>query len=288
MPFQQRHGFSHHPLACPIPATLWQSIQNRCKETGESVEHLVQTALSDYLQLDHATLFQVSTAGALVEGLYRGEVNIAALRDHGDFGIGTFNGLNGEMVALDGEFFQVRANGEVRKAHDENRVPYAMILRFPEGPTQTLGDCIDFDGLCKQLDHLRDSQNVFYALRIEGEFSTIVTRSVHMTPEGVPLVEAASQQSEFILHDVRGTLVGFWSPSYFKDVLVSGYHLHFISEDKTSGGHLLGCSSGHGLLAKVRRISDFRVSLPESAKFLHANLSRHASEDLERAEKKSQ
>lgn len=276
-----------HHLSCRISGSLWRAIQQRCRETGESVDHLVRAALADYLQIDHGTLFQVSTAGALVQGLYRGEVTVGALRAHGDFGLGTFDGLDGEMAAADGHFYQVRGDGTVRKAGDDVRTPYAMVTRFPAGPAVALADCADLAALQGQLDRLRDSQNVFYAIRIDGEFEAVTTRSVRPTPEGTPLVSAAAQQREFHLRGVRGTLVGFWSPGYLQTILVAGYHLHFLSDDRKSGGHLLACA-GRGLQAQVRREADFRVSLPESPSFLHADLTRDPGKDLDRAEKQSQ
>ena len=228
----------------------------------------------------------MSTAGALVEGLYRGEVTIGALREHGDFGLGTFDGLDGEMVALDGRFYQVRGDGSVREVEDEARSPYAMVTHFPAGAAVELADCTDLPSLQAQLDRLRDSQNVFYAVRIDGEFDTVTTRSVQRTPEGVPLLAAASQQREFHLHNVLGTLAGFWSPGYLQTILVAGYHLHFLSDDRNYGGHLLDCA-GRKLRAQVRRESDFRVSLPESPSFLHADLTRDPGRDLDRAERQS-
>jgi acetolactate decarboxylase len=274
------------PLSCRVSGSLWRAVQERCRTTGESVDHLVRAALAEYLQLDHGTLFQVSTAGALVEGLYKGEVTVAALRAHGDFGLGTFDGLDGEMVVVDGHFYQVRGDGTVREVEDGARTPYAMITRFPVGDAVALADCADLAGLQGQLDRLRDSANVFYAVRVDGEFDSVLTRSVRQTPEGVPLVAAASRQQEFHLQGVRGTLVGFWSPGYLQTILVPGYHLHFLSDDRRSGGHLLGCA-GRGLRARVRREADFRVSLPESASFLHADLTRNPAEDLDRAEKQT-
>jgi acetolactate decarboxylase len=273
-------------LSCRISSSLWQSIQVQCQATGESVDHLVRTALADHLQLDHGTLFQVSTAGALVKGIYRGEVRVGALREHGDFGLGTFDGLDGEMVALDGHFYQVRGDGKVLEVENDVRTPYAMVTRFPAGDTVELTDCTDLSSLHAQLDRLRDSQNVFYAVRVDGEFDAVVTRSVTRTPEGVPLVAAASQQHEFHLRNVRGTLAGFWSPGYLQTILVAGYHLHFLSDDRRSGGHLLDCA-GRKLRAQVRREADFRVSLPESPAFLHADLTRDPSRELDRAEKRS-
>lgn len=99
------------------------------------------------------------------------------------------------------------------------------------------------------------------------------------------MVAAAGQQREFHLNQVRGTLVGFWSPGYLQTILVPGYHLHFLSDDRQSGGHLLGCA-GRNLRAQVRREADFRVSLPESSSFLQADLTRDPTEDLKHAETK--
>jgi acetolactate decarboxylase len=271
-------------LSCRISGTLSRAIKERCCATGESVNHLVRAALADYLQVDHGTLFQVSTAGALVEGLYRGEVTVGALRQHGDFGLGTFDGLNGEMVALDGRFYQVRGDGTVTEVGDDARCPYAMVTRSPAGAAVELDGCLDLAALHAHLDRLRDSHNVFYAVRVDGQLDTVTTRSVKRTPEGVPLAAAAQQQREFHLRNVRGTLVGFWSPGYLQRILVAGYHLHFLSEDRRSGGHLLDCA-GHNFSARVRREADFRVSLPESPSFLRADLTRDPGADLDRAEK---
>jgi acetolactate decarboxylase len=271
-------------LSCRISTSLWQAVQERCQATGESVDHLIRAALADYLQVDHGTLFQISTAGALVEGLYRGEVTVGDLREHGDFGLGTFDGLDGEMVVLDGHFYQVRGDGTVAEVAEDVRSPYAMVTRFPAGPEVELTDCHDLAGLHAQLDRLRDSQNVFYAIRVEGEFDIVHTRSVRPTPEGMTLVQAASRQQEFHVTSVLGTLVGFWSPGYLQTILVPGYHLHFLSEDRRSGGHLLGCA-GRRLRARVRREADFRVSLPESTSFLRADLTRDVAADLDQAEK---
>ena len=53
------------------------------------------------------TLFQVSTIGALNVGVFGGVVDYANLKQQGDCGIGSFTGLDGEMVAVDGKFYQV-------------------------------------------------------------------------------------------------------------------------------------------------------------------------------------
>jgi hypothetical protein len=103
-----------------------------------------------------------------------------------------------------------------------------------------LADCRDLASLHAQLDRLRDSQNVFYAVRVDGEFDAVQTRSVRPTPEGVPLVQAASRQQEYQLAGVRGTLVGFWSPGYLRTILVPGTT---STSSPTTGGRAAICSA---------------------------------------------
>ena len=189
----------------------------------------------------HHTLYQVSTATALVEGVYQGAVRVGTLREHGDLGLGTFEGLDGEMVILDGRFFQVRSDGSVRECDDDVMSPFAVITRFAPDETVTLEQCPDLSHLASQFDALRTSDNFFFALRVDGHFDYVHTRAMCRTAEGVGLVKAAAVQPEFEFHDVSGTLVGFWTPEYAKTLNVPGYHLHFLSEDRRCGGHLLQC-----------------------------------------------
>src|SRR5262245_8910694 len=100
-------------LHLKLPPALWTALEERQRLTGEPLPHIVRAALADALQVEHHTLYQVSTSSALVEGIYRGAVTVAQLLEHGDFGLGTFEGLDGEMVVCDGEVLQVRADGTV-------------------------------------------------------------------------------------------------------------------------------------------------------------------------------
>jgi acetolactate decarboxylase len=159
----------------------------------------------------------------------------------GDLGLGTFEGLDGEMVIVDGHFFQVRSDGSVREVDDNVLSPFALITGFAPEPAVTLDQCPDLSHLTSRFDTLRHSDNVFFALRVGGKFDYVHTRAMCRTKEGVPLVQAASVQPEFEFHDIVGTLVGFWSPEYLKTLYVPGYQLRFISTDRTHGGHLLQC-----------------------------------------------
>jgi acetolactate decarboxylase len=130
---------------------------------------------------------------------------------------------------------------------------------------------------------LRQSDNFFFALRVDGTFDYIHARAMRRTKEGVPLVQAAAVQPEFEFNNISGTLVGFWTPEYAKSLNVPGYHLHFISGDRTRGGHLLQCR-GKNLRLQIQREGDYHIVLPETEDFLKANLRRDPTAALAKAE----
>jgi acetolactate decarboxylase len=229
------------------------------------------------------TLYQVSTATALVEGIYQGAVQVAALRKHGDLGLGTFEGLDGEMVVVDGHFFQVRSDGSVREVQDNVLSPFAAVTAFSPDQSITPDNCPDLSYLTAQFDALRQSDNFFFALRVDGTFDYIHARAMRRTKEGVPLVQAAAVQPEFEFNNISGTLVGFWTPEYAKSLNVPGYHLHFISADRTRGGHLLQCR-GKNLHLQIQREGDYHIVLPETEDFVKANLRRDPTAALAEAE----
>ena len=270
-------------LNATISPGLWLALLNHAERAKEPLAHIVSKALADYLQVSHHTLYQVSTATALVEGIYQGAVRVGTLREHGDLGLGTFENLDGEMVIVDGHFFQVRSDGSVRECDDDVLSPFAVITRFAPEPSVMLDQCPDMSHLTSRFDALRDSENFFFALRVDGPFDYVHTRAMCRTKEGVPLVQAAAVQPEFELHDVSGTLVGFWTPEYAKTFNVPGYHLHFVSADRKSGGHLLQCR-GTNLRLQIQRAGDYRIALPETEDFFKADLRRDPAADLVKAE----
>lgn len=273
-----------HSFHCKVSNSLWLALEARHHSTGESLQHIVRQALADYLQVNHGTLFQISTTGALVGGLYQGEVSVGVLKQHGDFGLGTFNDLDGEMVVFDGQFYQVRSNGEAHEVPDDVLSPFAMVTYFVPEQTVELTDCPDLATMLTKIDRLRNSENIFFSIRVEGDFDYVRTRAMCKQQEGVRLVDAAATQPEFEFHNVVGTLVGFWTPEYVKTINVTGYHLHFLTADKRAGGHLLDCAATR-LRLQIQHKGDFRISLPETTGFLKADFTRDTSAELIKAER---
>jgi acetolactate decarboxylase len=271
-------------LVCEISQSLWNALETAARENGETIAHVVSRALADSLQIEHGTLFQVSTSGALVEGLFDGVVSVATLRQHGDFGLGTYVDLDGEMIVLDGAFYQIRSDGSIRLADDSQLAPFALVTHFaPEGTT-TMRPFGTMTEMCAQLDELRTSDNLFYAARLRGRFRHVHNRAACKAAPHETLVQATAHQGEFQADDVNGTMAGFWTPGYVKGIGVPGWHLHFLSDDHSFGGHVLG-ASGEGVELALEHLDDFRIAIPETAAFLATDLSRDPSAALDKAEK---
>lgn len=229
-------------------------------------------------------IFQASTINALLEGVYDGEVTFGELRQHGDFGLGTFNALDGEMIALDGEFYQVRSDGRARPVDDAQKTPFAVVQFFRPELEQPLNEELDYDQLQDELHKHHQSVNFFYAIRVDGLFSYVKTRSVPRQHKPYPsLVEVAREQPVFEFENVEGSLAGFRFPDYASGVNVPGYHLHFITRDRTAGGHVLDLRLKQGRLY-VEHTANFHMELPEAGDFLGADLAKDQREAIHEAE----
>jgi acetolactate decarboxylase len=276
----------HHVkrIECNLPDSLYEALLERMHTDKTSCDHVVSTALSQCLGKPLHTLFQVSTSAALVEGLYQGAVKVERLLSHGDFGLGTFIDLDGEMVVLDGICYQVSSDGKVSDVEGDRLIPYAVVTRFNPEFAQKHPELNSFAELVAVCDALRSSENLFYAFRVDGTFSLVKMRVMKPVPERTGLKEAASGQQEFLFEEQEGTLVGLWSPGFAGSFSVPGYHFHFLSSDRQRGGHVLECKARNVVIGRCA-MHEMHVSLPETAEFLKADLSRDPSADLMSAER---
>jgi len=268
-------------LAVTILSSIEVAARQLATQRNTSLDNLVDAALRGYLLSSPRRMYQISTSTALVEGVYAGSVPSSTLLENGDFGLGTFEGLNGEMVILDGEIYQV--TGSVRRRSDDFSVPFASVTNFREDAVFQIEKVACLRDIELACDPHRVSGNLFYALRVDGVFDTIHARAVHPVQQGTRLLDAAKTELEFHFHNVEGTLVCLWSPSYASSFSVPGYHFHFISKDRTKGGHVFDCSARQ-LRARIQILSEYDVRLPEAGSFLTADLSRDPASDLAKAE----
>ncbi|QEE28910.1 acetolactate decarboxylase [Terriglobus albidus] len=271
-------------IECNLPDSLYEALIARMQADKTTCDHVVSMALSQCLGKPLHTLFQVSTSAALVEGLYQGAVEVSRLLRHGDFGLGTFIDLDGEMVVIDGCCYQVLPDGKVVQAREDWLIPYAVVTRFNAEFSRRSSSLENFGELVSVCDALRASENLFYAFRIDGSFSWVKTRVMKPVSKGIGLKAAASAQQEFLLEEQEGTLVGLWSPGFAGAFSVPGYHFHFLSKDRKRGGHVLDCKTAEVAIGGCA-MHEMHVSLPETEEFLKADLTRDPGEALMHAER---
>jgi acetolactate decarboxylase len=233
-------------------------------------------------------LFQASTIGALLEGAYDGDLSFAELAEHGDLGLGTLNGLDGEMIALDGRFYRADVDGTIGEVDEAERTPFAVVTRFePTVDVQVEGP-LGHEALLARLDELIPARTASCAIRLDGRFDLVRARSVpRQSPPYRPLTEVVAEQHVFELGDVAGTMLGFRFPDYAEGIEVSGYHLHFIGEDRARGGHVLGSCGAGDLRVRLDPSSDLHVELPPGIELSDPDLASATHDAVEKVERGS-
>ena len=231
---------------------------------------------------DRDTLYQISTINSLMAGNYDGIRSIQDVAKKGDTGIGTFDTLDGEMVMIDGAVSKVKASGAVEKPDSKVTIPFSAVTFLDADSSEQLGSIKDLDELKAALDKLIIKKDRFYAFRIDGTFTSIQTRSVPAQQKPYPILsEVTKNQAVFNFENVKGSLVGFWCPETVGSINVPGYHLHFISDDRTMGGHLLNIS-----FETAKAASDetrfFEMELGDAAA---AGTINNAGEEMDKVEK---
>jgi acetolactate decarboxylase len=241
-----------------------------------AISLMFMVALSGCMQQaagqDRETMYQVSTFNALSQGVYDGSQTFGTLKAHGDTGLGTLNALDGELIVIDGKPYQVRSDGSVVAVSDSATTPFAVVTYFdPDLACRTT----NLSSLSQYMASLNDSminKNAMYVIEAQGHFNHIKVRSVPAQLKPYPvLTEAVKNQTVFDLDNINGTIVGVWFPDYMAGVNVAGYHFHFISDDRSKGGHLLDCSA-EDLTSRIDLTGNFTMVLPQSGEFASADI----------------
>lgn len=231
------------------------------------------------------TLTQVSTIDALLAGAYDGQMTTGNLLRYGDLGIGTFDGLEGEMIVIDQQVYQARVDGSVLLMPTNALTPFAGIVSFKADSISYFDGAFDEKMFQQYADEFAPNSNLFVAVRFDGHFPLMKVRSVPKQEKPYPpLAEAVKHQKIFEYAGVNGTVLGFRCPSFVKGINVPGWHLHFISDDRTKGGHILGFTTTGGAL-QVDFCNRFYMVLPDQKQFGELDLSLDRSKELEKVEK---
>jgi len=207
-------------------------------------------------------VFQLAPFNTFTLGQYEGFMSYGELAKYGDFGIGTFEGLDGEMLAFDGVFYQIPSNGTPRVADDSQLTPYAVVTFFKPSESFTVSG-LTYSQLQKYLDTQLDvDSDVIYAIKVSGIFDWAYTRSPQKQSLPYPeLTEALKTQSVFNLTSFYGTSVGFWFPPSMDGVDYAGYHMHLITDDFTGGGHVSDCLINSAII-EIEEIHHYSLLLP--------------------------
>ena len=233
---------------------------------------------------DHV-VFQASTIGALLDGAYEGDLSVAELAEHGDQGLGTLNGLDGEMIVLDGEFLRADVSGAIHEIPGDARTPFAAVVWFSPTHSFELADGGALEDLWAEIDSHAPDPEASFAVRIDGRYSLVRARSVpRQAPPYRPLTEAVAEQEVFELRDVEGTMVGFRFPDHGAGIEVGGYHLHFVTDDRARGGHVLDCRAAGGLRVGIDLANDLHLELPPGVDIEAAHLDSELQAALELVE----
>ena len=251
---------------------------------------LFNTATADAAPAqDKETVYQVALLQSLTMGYFDGTISVKDLKTYGDTGIGTFEGLNGEMIVLDGVVYQADENCKIHVMGDKVTVPFSNVTFFEKDFSVKLRD-VDKETLEKILNEQVDKHggNYFYMIKIPAEYSSILVRSERGQSEPYPtLVEALKTQNELTLKNVRGTIVGLYCPQFMSSLNSVGWHFHFVTEDKKIGGHVLGLNLKSGEV-QFDQTENFKMQLPHKNNFGELNFDKDLREDIRKAEQDSQ
>ena len=210
---------------------------------------------------DHEA-FQASTINALLTGELCGDLTIGELLEHGDLGLGTLNLLDGELIIVDGEAFVARVDGSVSSVPPETQTPFAVVCPFAAEREGTVVDLPDFDAITAEIDALAPPGATCIAVRIDAHVARARLRSVEQQLQPNPTLAAAiATHVEFDLHDAEATIVGFRFPRDLAGLELPGWHLHLVTADRSTGGHVLELALHGGSIA-IERETELVIEVP--------------------------
>jgi acetolactate decarboxylase len=243
--------------------------QSFAKESSdaEKHEHSHETDDSGLTPHTENTVHQYSPTIALLNGIYEGDITPQQMIQQGNIGLGTVNQLAGELIAVDGVVYTIDAEGGIRKAPNNLKSPNMTMINFQPKQTIELKNVSSLADLNTALNKYRTSKNSFYAYKIKGEFAYLKMASAHKVEnEDVSLFEYLDTRVMYTRENIKGTLVGLFTPSYLANIVIPGMHLHFLSDDIKLGGHLEDVRFDN-LSVEVQEVNQVNLQLPKVEKF---------------------
>ena len=222
------------------------------------------------------SLYVTGTYGALNRGVYDGDVTVADLKCQGDFALGTFNAIDGELVALNGKYYQIGSGGKVNPANDAMNTPNTTATFFKADKVIAIDKAMSYQELQQYLNGQLPTQNIYYAIKLNGTFNSVKARSLTKLTQpypSTPYSTITQNEPTFDFNNIDGTMVIIVSPTYMNEVSYPGYHAHFISNDGKYGGHVIDGNIAKGQ-AEVDFLPNFAVNLPQNSMFYQADFAK--------------
>lgn len=236
---------------------------------------------------DH-TLYQLALFQSVAQGEFYGYRTVAQFKEQGDIGMGIFEAVNGELVMLDGVVYQALFDGSVIVPSDDTRIPYGNAAFFDADAQISHITAADFPELEAILNEqvVKTGPNQFFIVKITGHFPYVAVRSELKQEEPFRMLNIAlrTDQRKYEYNDLNGTIVGLYCPAYMQSMNAPGWHFHFISDDRTKGGHMTAGSLAD-CHAQVNRISRFTVDIPDSDSFNSRDLGQDVMAAIREAER---
>ena len=240
--------------------------------------------------VERETNNQVALLQSLALGHFEGSISVAELKTLGDIGIGTFEGLNGELIMLDGVVYRANQNLEINVVDDKVTIPFSNVTFFEKDFSVKVKNISDKNALENILNKLvqKHGSNSFYFVKINAGFTEILVRSEAGQEKPYPtLVEAlAADQKEKTFNNINGTIVGLYCPPFMSGLNSVGWHFHFVSNDKKFGGHVLELKIKSGTV-EFDKTDNFALRLPKKGNFQKLDLAQDLSADIHSAEQDS-
>lgn len=217
-------------------------------------------------------IYQTGTINSLINAVYDGDMSIGELKEHGDFGLGTFDMVDGELIACDNVYYRADEDGNLSVVSEDVVTPFAVVSRFHSEKTLEVSD-MNCKTLEAWLEKQFESDNMIYAIRVDASFRDIHLRSEHCQPNTLrKLTETLPALQHTFEHEkIAGTLVGVWFPKYLEQLNVPGFHFHFLDTNRKVGGHVFDFNLEKGTV-HVQVIKSLQFDLIDNAEFARANL----------------
>jgi len=210
---------------------------------------------------------QASTVNAVLKGMYDGTITIGDLKKHGDFGIGYFDKMGGEAVALDGVFYRIKSDGLTEVIKDTDKTPYFMVTNFKSKADNFTNRKFDLDGLKEYLLGMMPRKKSFYAIKVSGIFDNLKARTFLQQAKPYPDIDQVlDTQTETDFTNTEGILIGFYTPGFLEGIGIPGFHFHYLSKDKTRGGHVMSLNV-NSVTIELFEITRYQILFPESAEY---------------------